>query len=154
MNLTSIKHGVYGGLAGGVVFGAMMATMGMLPMIANMVGSPSAWSGFFVHLMISATIGGSFAVLLNAAGLRGGVESGLAYGVAWWILGPLTLMPFFMGMGLGVNWNVAAMGQALPSLMGHLIFGGILGVSYRWLQNRSGALSGRAGANRSPSREA
>ena len=88
MNLTSIKHGVYGGLAGGVVFGAMMATMGMLPMIANMVGSPSAWSGFFVHLMISATIGGSFAVLLNAAGLRGGVESGLAYGVAWW-RGPL-----------------------------------------------------------------
>ncbi len=133
MSLTSIKHGVYGGLAGGVVFGAMMATMGMLPMIANMVGSPSAWSGFFVHLMISATIGGSFAVLLNAAGLRGGVASGLAYGFAWWILGPLTLMPFFMGMGLGVNWNVAAMGQAMPSLMGHLIFGGILGCTYAWL---------------------
>ncbi len=139
MRVTSIKHGVYGGLVGGVVFGAMMAMMGMLPMIGNMVGSPSAWSGFFVHLMISATIGGSFAVLLNAAGLRGGVASGLAYGFAWWILGPLTLMPFFMGMGLGVNWNVAAMGQAMPSLMGHLIFGAILGVSYRWLQNRSGA---------------
>ncbi len=133
MSLTSIKHGVYGGLAGGVVFGAMMAAMGMLPMIANMVGSPSAWSGFFVHLMISAPIGGSFAVLLNAAGLRGGVASGLAYGFAWWILGPLTLMPFFMGMGLGVNWNVAAMGQAMPSLMGHLIFGGILGCTYAWL---------------------
>ncbi len=139
MNLTSIKHGIYSGLAGGVVFGALMAMMGMLPMIANMVGSPSAWSGFFVHLMISATIGGSFAVLLNAAGLRGGVASGLAYGFAWWILGPLTLMPLFMGMGLGVNWNVAAMGQAMPSLVGHLIFGGILGVTYGWLQNRSGA---------------
>ncbi len=149
MNLTSIKHGVYGGLAGGVVFGAMMATMGMLPMIANMVGSPSAWSGFFVHLMISATIGGSFAVLLNAASLRGGVESGLAYGFAWWILGPLTLMPFFMGMGLGVNWNVAAMGQAMPSLMGHLIFGAILGVTYQWLRNRAGepsVISGQANA--------
>ena len=60
--------------------------------------------------------------------------SGLAYGFAWWILGPLTLMPFFMGMGLGVNWNVAAMGQSIPSLVGHLIFGGILGVTYRWLR--------------------
>ena len=138
MNLTRIKYGVYGGLIGGVVFGAMMAMMGMLPMIGSMVGVSSAWVGLVVHLVISATIGGSFAVLLNASGLRGGVGSGLVYGFAWWILGPLTLMPFFMGMGLGVNWNVVAMGQAMPSLMGHLIFGAILGVTYRWLQNRAG----------------
>ena len=138
MSATSIKHGVYGGLAGGVVFGVMMAMMGMLPMIGNMVGSPSAWIGFFVHMMISATIGGSFAMLLDASGQRAGVESGLAYGFPWWMLGPLTLMPFFMGMGLGVNWNVAAMRQAMPSLVGHLIFGAILGVTYRWLQARSG----------------
>ncbi len=134
MKVTSIKHGVYGGLAGGVVFGAMMAVMGMLPMIGNMVGIPSAWVGLLVHLMISAAIGGSFAVLLDASGRRGGVDSGLAYGFAWWILGPLTLMPFFMGMGLGVNWNVAAIGEAMPSLVGHLIFGAVLGVTYRWLR--------------------
>ena len=145
MSLKSIKHGVYSGLAGGVVFGAIMAMMGMLPMIGNMVGLPSAWVGFFVHMVISATVGGSFALVLNASGLRGGVESGLVYGFAWWILGPLTLMPFFMGMGLGVNWNVAAMGQAMPSLMGHLIFGVILGVAYRWLQNRAGEPSVSSG---------
>ena len=138
MNVTSIKHGVYGGLAGGVVFGAMMAMMGMLSMIGSMVGVASAWVGFVVHLVISATIGGSFAVLLGASGLRGGVESGLVYGFTWWILGPLTVMPFFMGMGLGVNWNVTAMSAALPSLVGHLIFGAILGVTYRRLQNRTG----------------
>ena len=134
MSVTSIKHGVYGGLAGGVVFGAMMAMLGMLPMIGNMVGSPSAWTGFFVHLMISATIGGSFAVLLDASGQRGGVGSGLAYGFAWWMLGPLTLMPFFMGMGLGVNWNASAASQMLPSLVGHLVYGVILGSSYAWLR--------------------
>ncbi len=139
MSVTSIKHGVYSGLTGGVVFGAMMAMMGMLPMIGNMVGIPSAWVGFFVHMLISATIGGTYAVLVTASGLRGGVASGLAYGVAWWILGPLTLMPFFMGMGLGVNWNVAAAGQAMPSLVGHLIFGGILGVTYSWFRDRIGA---------------
>ncbi len=139
MSMTSIKQGVYGGLAGGVVFGALMAVMGMLPMIGNMVGVPAAWIGFVVHLLISATIGGSFAVLLDASGQRGGVGSGLAYGLIWWILGPLTLMPFFMGMGLGVNWNVAAMGQAVPSLVGHLIFGAVLGVTYRWLRVPAGA---------------
>ena len=145
MSTTNIRHGVYGGLAGGVVFGAMMAMMGMLPMIGNMVGVPSAWVGFVVHLVISATIGGSFALLLNASGLRGGVGSGLAYGVTWWMLGPLTLMPFFMGMGLGVNWNIASVSAAIPSLVGHLIFGAILGFTYQWLGDRTGVPDVRHG---------
>ena len=75
MNATSIKHGVYGGLAGGVVFGALMAMMGMLPMIGNMVGVPSAWTGLFVHMIISATIGGTYAALSTVGGYRGGVGS-------------------------------------------------------------------------------
>jgi hypothetical protein len=36
-------------------------------------------------------------------------------------------MPFMMGMGLGVNWTAAAVVGAMPSLMGHLIYGGLLG---------------------------
>ena len=48
-------------------------------------------------------------------------------------------MPFFMGMGPGVNWNVTAMTAAMPSLVGHLIFGAILGVTYTWLHDRTGA---------------
>ena len=139
MRLTSVKHGIYGGLGGGLVFGVLMGMMGMLPMIGNMVGIPSAAVGFLVHLVISATIGGSFAVLLDWTGraTRAGVSAGLAYGFTWWVLGPLTLMPLFMGMGLGVNWNVSAITQALPSLMGHLVFGAILGVSYQWLESRT-----------------
>jgi hypothetical protein len=54
-------------------------------------------------------------------------------------------MPFFMGMGLGVNWNVASMSAAMPSLVGHLIFGAILGVTYRRLHNRAGEPSVRSG---------
>ena len=139
MRLTSVKHGIYAGLGGGLVFGVLMGMMGMLPMIGNMVGIPSATVGFLVHLVISATIGGSFAVLLDWTGraTRAGVRAGLAYGFTWWVLGPLTLTPLFMGMGLGVNWNVSAITQALPSLMGHLVFGAILGVSYQWLESRT-----------------
>ncbi len=59
-----------------------------------------------------------------------GVGYGLGYGVIWWLLGPLTLMPLFMGMGLGVNWNVAAMTDGMPSLVGHLIYGAVLGSLY------------------------
>lgn len=47
-------------------------------------------------------------------------------------------MPLGMGMGLGVNWTVSAVIAAAPSLMGHLVFGGVLGATYRWLQTNAG----------------
>lgn len=127
-----IKHGIVGGLIGGVVFGVMMAFMGTLPMIGKMVGAPNALVGFVVHLAISAGIGGSFGVLLGPAvnGRTSGLIAGLAYGSAWWILGPLTLMPLFLGMGFGVNWNTTAAGNMLPSLLGHAIFGLVMGLAY------------------------
>ena len=137
MMVTRIKRGVYGGVAGGVVFGGMMGMMGMLTMIGSMVGSSSAWVGFVVHMMISGAIGGTFGAVVDLSGLRANVGTGLAYGVMWWVLGPLTLMPAFMGMGFGVNWNVAAMSEAMPSLVGHLVFGAILGVTVRWLDGRT-----------------
>ena len=135
MNMRSrITHGVYGGLAGGAVFGTMMGVMGMLPMIGSMVGTPSPIAGVVVHMAISAGIGAAFGIGLDVIGLRASAGLGLAYGLVWWVLGPLTLMPLFMGMGLGVNWTVAAMSQALPSLVGHLVFGTLLGVVSRRLE--------------------
>ncbi len=137
MNVRNIKNGILGGLAGGAVFGMMMAMMGMLPMIGAMAGYPSALYGMVVHMAISAVVGAKFALLfgnrLNSSGR--GLGYGLVYGGAWWVLGPLTLMPLFMGMGLGVNWNLQAATQMLPSLMGHLVFGALLGGIYSWLQD-------------------
>ncbi len=142
MNARRILHGVYGGLAGGLVFGVMMGFQGMLPMIGKMVGLPSAGAGFAVHMLNSAIIGAGFAVVLGGrvagvTGLKGGLHYGLLYGGAWWLLGPLTLMPLFLGMGLGVNWNLTAAGNMLPSLVGHLIYGAILGLDFAWLQRRA-----------------
>ena len=140
MTVKSLQHGLYGSLIGGVIFGAMMGMMGMLPMIGAMAGSQSAALGFAVHLVISAIIGAGFVVAVTALGREqtAGVGVGLAYGFAWWILGPLTLMPLFMGMGFGVNWTISAVTAAAPSLVGHLIFGGVLGATFHWLQTRGG----------------
>ena len=133
-----IIHGVFGGLIGGLIFGAMMAKMGMLPMIGKMVGVPSAGVGFLVHLLNSAIIGAGFGIVFHrfSTSIGRGLSSGLLYGGAWWILGPLTLMPLFMGMGLGVNWNAAAAAKMFPSLIGHLVYGAMLGTTYGWLQAR------------------
>ena len=138
MSTRELKLGAYGGFAGGLIFGAMMGFMGMLPMIGSMVGQPTASVGFVVHMVNSVIIGAGFAIVLGrlVIGIRAGVGVGLAYGGAWWILGPLTLMPLFMGMGLGVNWNAAAATAMLPSLVGHLMYGSVLGLTYAWLRHR------------------
>ncbi len=138
MSTRELKWGASGGVAGGLIFGAMMGIMGMLPMIGSMVGQPTAAAGFVVHMVNSVIIGAGFAVVLGrfVSGTGSGLGIGLAYGGAWWVLGPLTLMPLFMGMGFGVNWNVAAATAMLPSLVGHLMYGSVLGLVYAWLRYR------------------
>ena len=138
MSARELKLGAYGGFAGGLIFGLMMGMMGMLPMIGSMVGQPTAGAGFAVHMVNSVIIGAGFAIVLGRfiSGIPSGVGAGLAYGGVWWILGPLTLMPLFMGMGFGVNWNAAAAVAMLPSLVGHLMFGGVLGLVYTGLRRR------------------
>jgi uncharacterized membrane protein YagU involved in acid resistance len=139
MNPKSVLNGAIAGVIGGVVFGPMMGAMGMLPMIGKMVGQPNAVAGFALHLVISAVIGASYGLIAGRfhPSLAGGFVTGSLYGAAWWLLGPLTLMPLLMGMGLGVNWNATAAAAMLPSLFGHLIYGALLGVSFSRLTRRS-----------------
>lgn len=100
-----------------------MAVMGMLPMIASMVGSDSAAVGFGIHLMISVLIGWGltvpFAGLLTFYGR--GALIGLAYGALWWVLGPLAIMPTMLGMPMFMVDTAA-----IWSLAGHLAYGVIL----------------------------
>ena len=124
------KAGVYGGLIGGMVFGIIMAMMGMLGMVAKVVGSDSVIVGFVYHMFNSAIIGALFVPLYGrlASNKGRGLAFGLIYGLVWWFLGPLILMP--LALGMGTRLSIEGMSMALPSLWGHLIFGGILGILY------------------------
>lgn len=133
---SKIRNGVLGGLAGGVVFGMLMAVMGMLPMIASLLGSKSTLVGLMVHLVISAGLGVLFGLVLGQRVERLGTGLGLGalYGLVWWVLGPLVIMPLMLGMG--TQFGTAFSGSNLMSLMGHLIFGVILGTVYAVLSHR------------------
>lgn len=126
-------YGVIGGLAGGIVFGLLMQMMGMIGMVAQLVGSSSPAVGWVVHLAISAFIGASFAVLLGAFSktIVPAALAGMAYGVVWWILGALLIMSAQLGMPV-LQLNATAW----QSLMGHLLFGLVLGVVYSLLVRR------------------
>jgi hypothetical protein len=129
----TVVRGVLGGLAGGVVFGLLMHMMGMIPMIAMMVGSESVAVGWVIHLAISAFIGASFAALLGSRvhNLTTGIIGGVGYGVVWWVLGALIAMPARLGMPI-FDLNTTA----LQSLMGHVVFGAILGAVVATLGRR------------------
>jgi hypothetical protein len=111
----------------------MMHTMGMIPMIAMLVGSESVVVGWIVHLGIAAFIGATFALLLGSRANRPGVAAvlGLGYGAVWWVLGPLLIMPARLGMPTFMFNDMTT-----KSLVGHLVYGTVLGVTYALVRPR------------------
>jgi len=124
---TRIGAGIIGGLVGGVAFGILMQMMDMLPMVAMLVGSEVVAVGWLVHLAIAAFVGATFAVLFGRYATSVGTSTaiGAGYGVAWWVLGALVLMPARLGMDLFM-FNT----MAWQSLIGHVIYGLLLGAAY------------------------
>lgn len=121
----AVALGVVGGIVGGFAFGVLMAIQDMLPMVAALIGSDSAVVGLGVHLAISA--GAGLLLGLAVAALPALVATplvaavtGALYGVAWWIIGALILMPLLLGMGAMV---LVIEQTQLISLVGHLVFG-------------------------------
>ena len=139
---------IAGGLVGGVVFGMMMHMMtaptpdgGQMPVIAmvgQIVGSPTVGVGWAYHLFNSAVIGAMFGWLLGGRvhTYASALGWGAAYGFVWWILGGLVLMPVFLGMPAFAPLMMPPMQMvAMGSLVGHLIYGLILGGTYAWLRS-------------------
>lgn len=119
-----VLNGILGGLAGGVVFGLMMQSLGMMGMVAMLAGSESIAVGWGVHLAISAVFGAVYGAVVapRITGWGAGLGTGVVYGALLWVIGPLLLMPSRMGMPVfTVNTT------ALQSLLGHLVFGLVLG---------------------------
>jgi hypothetical protein len=103
-------------------------------MIGTLLGVPSL--GWGVHLLFSAIIGAIFGAVVGdrPAGWAPASGLGAAYGVDWWILGPLLIMPTWLGMGPMVGH--AFDGSNIMSLMGHLMYGVVTGAAYRCFASR------------------
>jgi uncharacterized membrane protein YagU involved in acid resistance len=131
----SVQAGIVGGLVGGVVFGIMMHAMGMMGMVAMLVGAETVPVGWIVHLAISAVFGIAYALAFGpmTQSYGRGAAFGAVYGVLAWVVGALLIMPIWLGMAA----MVFVIGQdQLMSLFGHLVFGVVLGVVYRGMLTR------------------
>jgi len=124
---------VVGGLAGivgGWAFGKWMEQVNFFPLIAGLVNMNSPMVGVTLHFIIAVIIGASFGVLFqrDVRGLGSSLGWGMAYGMFWWFLGPLTIMPAWLGDP--VDWSYARGNALFGSLVGHIIYGLILGLIY------------------------
>ena len=126
----SAAAGAVAGIAGGLVFGAAMASAGTLPTVASIVRADSAGVGFALHMVFAVVIGAGFGLLVAHQHVQAGetVFWGLVYGVFWWFLGPLTLLPLLAGRP--VAWEIADARAVLPSLFGHLCYGAVTAVVF------------------------
>jgi hypothetical protein len=128
--------GAFAGVVGGVVFGLLMAVMmpPMMAMIGSLVGAPSL--GWPLHVFFSALIGAIFGLAIGprVTGWPSAIGLGAGYGFVWWILGPLLIMPTWMGMGPMIAMALDT--ANVMSLVGHLIYGVVTGAAYRFIATR------------------
>jgi hypothetical protein len=138
-----VAAGAIAGVVGGVVFGAMMHTMAaptpdggqmpMMAMVAMVIGSTSVAAGWLYHLFNSTVIGALFGWLIGTRvhSLGSGVAWGAVWGLVWWVVGALVLMPLALGMRPFAPLMMEPMRPvAMGSLMGHVVFGLVLGGVY------------------------
>ena len=153
---SSVIDGAIAGIAGGVVFGVMMQmmtaptpdghSMPMMGMVAMVVHSNSLAIGWLYHLLNSAVIGGLFGLVLGARvhSIGTGLGWGALWGIVWWVIGGLILMPVLLGMEAFSALKMPGMRPvAMGSLMGHLIYGLILGGIYARIHRTAAAVSYR-----------
>lgn len=145
---SKIVAGALAGTLAGLVFGMMMQMMTaptpdgtqvpMMAMVAMVVRSESLVVGWLYHLVNSAVIGALFGALLGAKATTygSGARLGAVWGIVWWVLGALILMPLFLGMPAFAPLRMAPMRPvAMGSLMGHLLYGLLLGLTYARLSS-------------------
>jgi hypothetical protein len=137
VTLRALGWGAAASVVGGLIFSAVMVAVGFLPTVASLVGGTSPWLGFAVHLLISTLIGMTYGILFRheAPNFGSGIAWGLVYGLVWWFLGPLTLLPVLLGGPL--NWTTEAAHAFLPSLVGHLFYGAATAVAFLLLERHN-----------------
>ncbi|WP_049985557.1 DUF6789 family protein [Halobellus rufus] len=133
------QHGVAAGVVAGIVMGALMV-MQMRPVIE--VAIPSMYflsggtAGFAVHVAHGAVLGVVFAAIASTRGASTTARSaalGVGYGVVLWVVLAVLVMPVWLS-AVGSPANPSLPNVSVMSLVGHVVYGAVLGVVYAALR--------------------
>jgi NADH dehydrogenase len=122
--------GSIAGTIGGFVLAVALQAKGMMTDTAGLIGLTSIQSGLFIHLLVSALAGAGYGAFFGyqPGAYAATTSNGVIYGLIWWILGPLTLSPILMGRA--PTWSLSAAGASFLNLTGHILHGGLTGLSF------------------------
>lgn len=119
--------GVVGGLAGGVVLGAVLQVMGDMLDFARLVNAQTYTVAWTVLMAICGFAGGLFGVLFGrwiSRQLVSAIGIGLVYGGVWGIVLALLVLP------LALSRDLFAFEANMPTLGAYVLFGIATGVVY------------------------
>ncbi len=125
-----------GGLAGtisGLAFSGWEYAGGFLPLLEGLPAFPSQAKAVIVHFLIALLIGAVFGILFqrDVRSYGSSMGWGVGFGMFWWFLGPLTIFPLLGRMP--IDWSADQGAALFGSLIGHIIYGFILGTIYAFL---------------------
>ncbi|HME08161.1 MAG TPA: hypothetical protein VKG25_13990 [Bryobacteraceae bacterium] len=117
-----------GGLAGAIsafVFGRWASAGDYYPLTEGLP-NPSQT----LHYIFAIVIGAGFGLLFqrDVRGLGSSLGWGAGYGIMWWFIGPLTLLPAIARTG--PDWSYGSATDHFGSLVGHILYGLIVGLVY------------------------
>jgi hypothetical protein len=134
--LRSLGWGAVAGFVGGLAAMPVMIATGVLPKVAGVDSTLIGFRGVFIHLSVSTTIGMTYGLLFRDETPTPGhaIGWGWLFGLIWWYLGPMTLLPLLL---TGVcDWSTDAASALLPSLLGHLIYGAVTALLFFLFDHR------------------
>ncbi|QLG28472.1 histidine kinase [Halorarum halophilum] len=137
---TEWRGGVVAGLAGGAAMGVLLSMM-MTPVIEvaipSMYGLTGGLAGWVIHMAHAAVLGVGFAALAQATDIRSTAKSigvGVAYGVVIWVALAVLLMPLWLS-AVGSPANPPFPNLNPMSLVGHVVYGAVVGATFPAVRN-------------------
>ncbi len=126
----AVVAGGFAGTLGGLIFGRWVSSGDYFPLLAGFGELSSRSMTIALHFAIALLIGVTFGLLFqrDVRGYGSCMGWGLGYGIFWWFFGPLTLLRLAAGMPL--DWSADQGSAVFGSLVGHILYGLILGVAY------------------------
>src|SRR5260370_8067900 len=126
----AIVAGGFAGTLGGLIFGRWVSSGDYFPLLAGFGEFTSRRMTISLHFAIALLIGVTFGLLFqrDVRGYGSCMGWGLGFGIFWWFFGPLTILRLASGMPL--DWSAEQGSAVFGSLVGHILYGLILGVAY------------------------
>lgn len=134
------QAGVAGGIGGATVMAVLISVMnaavlkGAIPALYGLSGGVAGWT---IHLAHGAVLGVAFAALAGVTtdGHSTGTTVGLGvlWGVVTWVALAALVMPVWLS-AVGFPAAPPFPNFAVPSLLWHVVYGGVLGVGYAALR--------------------